>query len=335
MLCWFFPAGGRRVALITLFKELGRVVVGDVAPTAPALYFADEPVLVPPINDDSCLSFLIDTCKKNQVSAVIPLIDPEIVFLAQNKDIFKAENVLPVVSELSSAKIGSDKLATYEFFRKLSLPAPRTALLEEHSSFIASTTFPLILKPRFGSAGRGIHVCTEESDLLFWAKKLRGHNYIVQEMLSGDEITIDGFSTGDGVLIQAVQRKRLKVRSGEVERAVTVKNPLLFQFMELIAADLRPFGPFNVQVFAAGEKLSFTEINLRFGGGYPLAHRAGAQFPELLRDLILGRPVKPRVGNYQDGLYMFRYDAGVYTTLPVGGRLARHSEDHILAGKDR
>ncbi|MEW6573300.1 MAG: ATP-grasp domain-containing protein [Bacillota bacterium] len=317
MLCWFFPAGGRRVELITLFKELGKVIVGDVAPIAPTLYFADEPILLPPMKDDRCLSFLIDTCKRKRVSAVIPLIDPEIVFLAKNKDVFSAESVMPIVSGLDSAEIGSDKLATYEFFRKIGIPTPRTALLEEHPSFIASTAFPLILKPRFGSAGQGIYVCADENELSFWADKLRGLDYILQEMLGGDEITIDGFSTGDGVLVQAVQRKRLKVRSGEVERAVTVKKPLLFEYMEHIAANLRPFGPFNVQVFSAGDRFGFTEINLRFGGGYPLAHRAGARFPELVRDLFLGRTIKTRVGNYQEGLYMLRYDSAVYTTCLV------------------
>jgi carbamoyl-phosphate synthase large subunit len=44
----------------------------------------------------------------------------------------------------------------------------------------------------------------------------------------------------------------------------------------------------------------------RFGGGYPVSHLAGAQFPQLILKMIKGETVQPQIGQFQSGVIMMK-----------------------------
>jgi len=170
--------------------------------------------------------------------------------------------------------------------------------------------FPLIIKPRFGSASIGVQKCENYQDLEFYARKIS--EPILQEFLQGDEITLDILCDFEGNPISIVQRKRIKVRGGEVERGITIKNyELLYLTLDLVKK-LKPFGVINIQCFLTSRGFYFTEINPRFGGGYPLTHYAGVNFPQLIIKLIKGEKVEPIIGEYKEGVLMLRYDEGIF-----------------------
>jgi carbamoyl-phosphate synthase large subunit len=72
------------------------------------------------------------------------------------------------------------------------------------------------------------------------------------------------------------------------------------------------YGPMCYQavVDEAGRAAVF-EINARFGGGYPLAHAAGARFTQWLIEDALDLPSSAS-SEWTDGLMMLRYDAAVF-----------------------
>ena len=61
-------------------------------------------------------------------------------------------------------------------------------------------------------------------------------------------------------------------------------------------------------------QMKFIEINPRFGGGVPLSIRAGADSPRWLMELLLGRDVNIPTDGWTDGMYMLRYDEGIFLT---------------------
>ena len=62
------------------------------------------------------------------------------------------------------------------------------------------------------------------------------------------------------------------------------------------------------------DELSVFEINARFGGGYPLAHQAGAPFAKWLLEEQLGLPSTANE-DWREGMLMLRYDAAFFSAL--------------------
>lgn len=307
-------SAGRRVELIEIFKKAlrtrGKVYAADYDRTAPALYFADKGFLIPRISSKNYINFLLELCKRERIKLLVPLIDPELIKIARNRKRFIANGIVPLISEYRVVSIAYDKYLTAQLFKHHGIPAPKTWLADR---FVrgSKSSFPLILKPRFGSAAIGIQKCEDINSLTYFKNKIKPA--IVQEYLSGQEITIDVLCNFKGDLMAAVQRMRIKVRAGEVERGVTIKNKGITKLVKKIIEILKPYGVINIQCFNTAKGIYFTEINPRFGGGYPLSYQAGADFPKIILDLIEGKKIHiSRVDDYKVGCYMLRYDNAAY-----------------------
>jgi carbamoyl-phosphate synthase large subunit len=110
-----------------------------------------------------------------------------------------------------------------------------------------------------------------------------------------------------------VPHQRIETRGGEVSKGVTRKDSNLIDLAGSIAEKLPGArGALNVQCFldSSGE-IKVIELNARFGGGFPLANRAGAKFPRWMLESLLGIP-STTTSEWQDNLLMLRYDAAVF-----------------------
>jgi len=316
-----FTSSGRRIELISFFKKEGFITfAADSDFTAPSLYIADKGFIVPRVvnNPKKYVEAILNICKKEHIEVIVPLIDPELIVLAKVKEKFLDIGTTVLLSSYPSVKIAADKYETYNFYKEVGLSAPETLTLDNEKPMeetIEQGIFPALLKPRYGSAGKGIVKCPDINCLNFFSSQQNIHDYVLQKYVSGEEITVDIFGDGTGQLISAVQRKRLKIRGGEVERGITVKYPELFEDAVKFAKKFKPFGPVNIQCFynKHDKKRFYTEINARFGGGYPLAYHAGANFPKYIKALLTGNALKSMIGNdYKEGLVMSRFDEAIY-----------------------
>jgi carbamoyl-phosphate synthase large subunit len=314
---------GRRVELGDIFAKEGyRVVSADAERTAPTLYTASRGLLLPSVSADpgAYAQALLAIVGNEAIDVVVPLIDPELPVLARMYDALRAVGCMANISSVPSVDAASDKAATAGIFRQSGLKAPQTEVIEGVLDSDVNTVsgfqmWPAVLKPRHGSAGRGIIRLPSREAALNTLTLQRYTDYVLQQEVTGDEITMDVLGDGSGRAVSVVQRQRLKIRGGEVERGVTVKIPRLFEDAIALAVVFKPYGVINVQCFYnahTGERW-YTEINARFGGGYPLAYAAGANFPAYLATLVRGETLPSRVGSdYSEGLCMMRYDRAVY-----------------------
>ncbi len=62
-----------------------------------------------------------------------------------------------------------------------------------------------------------------------------------------------------------------------------------------------------MDVFCIHGNYYLSEINPRFGGGYPHAHACGVNFPKLIAANLAGRENPNTVGNYEAGICMLKY----------------------------
>ena len=165
-------------------------------------------------------------------------------------------------------------------------------------------------KPADGSASIGVR-SVNSPELL--RALTHGQNYIVQAIAPGREYTVDVMVDRQGKCRCAVPRKRLETRGGEVSKGMTAAEPRVMELAIRIAESLPgAYGCLNIQMFfekTSGE-INVIEINPRFGGGYPLADRAGAKIARWLIEELIGR--SPSISDWESGLLMLRYDDAVF-----------------------
>ena len=175
----------------------------------------------------------------------------------------------------------------------------------------------LFVKPRDGSASRDIYsVPTGELERYL----PRVPNAIIQEELSGPEITIDALLDLSGKPLHYVPRRRIRTLAGESIQGVTLPDDDLRDWLIHVLhtiSDLGARGAVTLQAFLSERGPVLTEVNPRFGGGFPLAYAAGGKYPDWLMAMLRGEEVPERFGEYQVGLYMTRYNTEYFTAEPL------------------
>lgn len=318
-------AAGRRVGLITCFQQAladlhcrSTIFASDLSLLTPAMQLAPSHIIVPPYRDPACLDALLAICRQHQIRVIIPTIDPELAFYTQHRDAFRQAGCHVAVSSPETVAIGNDKVQTHQWLLAHGFPTILQMSLPEALQTNA-LEFPAIMKPRYGSASIGISRAASVQDL---AHRAHERDLIVQSIAPGQEYTVDIFIDSAGHCRCAVPRLRIETRGGEVSKGMTVRNPALIELASRIGAALPgAYGILNIQMFydRTTQRLSIIEINPRFGGGYPLTHRAGAPMARWLLEDILGLPSTATSDTWQNGLIMLRYDEAVYVTHDQAG----------------
>ncbi len=300
---------GRRVELIRAFRDAfqrlkrgGRLIGTDINGWAPALYEVDEARLLP---HSSCAGFgeaLARLCQQRGVAVVIPLIDPDLIPVAQAKPQLEAVGTRALISPLQTVLWCRDKRVLYQRLAREGFPIPRVIGLEA----VRKSDLPLFVKASNGSAGLHAVKVNTLDELRFVARQVP--RAVIQEFLEGDEVTVDVFSDWESRPLLAVPRRRLKVRAGEVSVGCVERDPEVEALACSVAARLKTVGPVNVQVFRSRRGVVISEVNPRFGGGAPLSIAAGAPFPEWTIRLASGERIEAGSVPLTDRLSMLRFD---------------------------
>ncbi|MFC0333335.1 ATP-grasp domain-containing protein [Paenibacillus sepulcri] len=314
-----FTSSGRRVSLIRKFKEAyasrgiqGKVVTADNKPTAPAAFAGDKHVLVPRVADPRYVETLLAICKEERIDLLIPLIDTELVLLAENRALFEQQHVRLLVSSVELNELASDKMKTFAFFTEHGIRTPR--VYSEAEVQVEPLAFPLLIKPRRGSSSQGVTKIHSRRELDFFKDYIP--EAMIQEYVTGEEYTVDVMLDFQGTIKAIVPRLRMETRAGEVSKGVTRRDAAVIRAVRQAVSVLPgAVGCITLQCFKQENgEITFIEINPRFGGGIPLAIEAGADFP--LWTIMLGRGEQftgEPDDSWDDDLTMLRYDDAFFT----------------------
>jgi carbamoyl-phosphate synthase large subunit len=312
-----FTSAGRRVELLNCFRDgQTRILAADMEPDfSAACASADGSFKVPRCTDASYIPTLLEICRKEGVKLLVPTIDTELEALAEAQKEFAALGTRVHVSDLEVVRMARHKGKTAEFLTRNGIPTPRTATVAEVIGRPESFRWPVILKPAGGSSSIGIQIAHDFAEFKAMANRL---DYIAQELWKGREFTVNIFFDQQGILKCAIPHWRKETRGGEVSKGITWRHPVLMDLAERIGRALK--GARGALCFQAivGEDGSAAvfEINARFGGGYPLAHRAGATFAHWLLEEVRGFPCTAN-NDWQDRLMMLRFDDAVFSAAPA------------------
>lgn len=283
----------------------------DITGLSPALQLCDKRFIVKSISHPGYLKQLLQIVKQNKVKLVVPTIDTDLLLLAKNKGKFARLGCCVLISEPDVIEICQDKRKTHKFLVSNGFDAPETVSIQRALAR-KKISWPCLLKPWDGAAGKDVTVVNTRKELAFFARKIP--NAICQELLKGAEHTCDVYVDFGMKVRCVVPRKRIEVRAGEVSKGQVVKNKQIMNRAAKLVTRLKAGpGVITVQCFLEQDgKLRFSEINPRFGGGVPLAIKAGANFPKWIFQELLGKEPRIKFDGFKDGLTMLRYDAEVW-----------------------
>ena len=311
-------AGSRRVPLVQGFRTAlralglpGAVIVADVNPLSPAVHVADRAYRVPMSSDPAYLDEVRAICDSERVRLVVPTIDDELPVFAAARDAFQARGITVACSPEPANAICNDKLATCRHLRQSGVSA---AVSYAGHEVPADAPLPLFVKPRAGRGAVGAFPVRSRRELDFFLDYVA--DPIVQEYLDGPEFTIDVLCDGDGQPVSIVPRERVVIRAGVIDRGRTVKDPRLLALAMDACRAIRFAGPLNIQCRMRGTTPVIFEINPRFSGGIPLTIQAGADFPQMLVRMALGRRVEPQIGTFRDQLWMTSFETSFFLESP-------------------
>lgn len=307
-------SAGTRNKVVQYFKKVlsskGLVIATDCSNLAPAIYDADKYYIVPRMTDDGYLDVILDICKNEKITGVLSLIDPELSLLANNVDKFESVGTRVIGSSYELCERSLDKYEMYKWLVENGYKCAKSYM--DKDEFFAdldneTAKFPVFVKPARGSASISISKVTDREtvDLLF----AHEDGLMIQEFLNGQEIGADVYiDMITGEVVSIFTKKKIKMRAGETDKAVSFKDEKLFELIKefVIRAGYR--SQIDIDIFDINGEYYISEVNPRFGGGYPHAYESGSDHMSLIVNNLEGKANKSVIGNYRENTYMMKYN---------------------------
>lgn len=307
-------AAGTRNKIVQYFKKtfqgVGTVVATDSSELGPAIYDADKYYIVPPITAPGYIDQILNICMKEKIDGVLSLIDPELSLLAENANRFKEVGTTVIGSSYELCEMALDKMQMYQWLLEHGYRCAKS-WMDKDAFYKAveagEVTYPVFVKPYRGSASISISKVYDKEtvELLFKHE----NDLMIQEFLNGQEIGADVYiDTISHEVVSIFTKKKLKMRAGETDKAVSFKDEKLFSLIEKFALEAGYKGQIDIDIFEIDGQYYISEVNPRFGGGYPHAYECGCDHMKLILENIRGNANQKNIGSYDDGIYMMKYN---------------------------
>jgi carbamoyl-phosphate synthase large subunit len=324
-----FTCAGQRVDIVTAFRRAGATTIAaDLDRLAPALHYADHKALVPRVDDPGYVPALATLVAEHDVKLVVPVTDIDQSIVARERALL--EPALLLAPPIDVCATMGDKYLAHVFFEEHGIPSPRTWLPDDVPDDVR---FPVLVKLREGFGSRHIYRAADPAELAFFLAHTPVES-MVQELCVGEEFSIDVFCDLDGRCLNAIPRTMLQSKGGESIKGMSLRDAELIAHGARVAETIGIVGPANVQCFREPDgSLPVTDVNPRFGGGFPLPLAAGSRYPELALALARGESLEPTLGEFRHGVFMTRFFSELCFVEGADGSLEPVPEELPLASE--
>lgn len=307
-------SSGTRNKVVQYFKAAlagkGQVICTDMSNLAPSIYEADKFYTVPRMTAPGYIDLILDICKNEKIDGVLSLIDPELSLLAENKERFAAVGTTVIGSSYQLCEMSLDKFQMFQWLTEHGYRCAKSYLDPE--AFFADVAagaahYPVFVKPARGSASIAISKVydRETVELLF----SHSDGLMIQEFLDGQEIGADVYiDTISHEVVSIFTKKKILMRAGETDKAVSFRDEKLFDLIKQFAQEAGYVGQIDIDLFQVNGEYYISEVNPRFGGGYPHAYECGCDHMELIVNNLQGKANANIIGQYEEGICMMKYN---------------------------
>lgn len=256
-------------------------------PLAYGLFDCDFYIKTIAVNHDTYIDELIRLCKNHQIDLLIPGADDEILIFSKNISKFNNANIKVIVAEHNLISFCQDKAKMTEELNKISPIFVKSFSKENFIKFYneEKIKFPVIAKPRFGSASKGVQIINcldeiEELDSSFVIQEIAIPHKEDPERLNYEqklkqncneqvsEISIQIVTSFQGEVIGSMISKN-KLKNGIPIEILPLENESIAYEINKLLPFLKSIGlkgPINFQGRLTDDGLKLFEINTRFTG---------------------------------------------------------------------
>ena len=180
-------------------------------------------------NDKSVVNHLQRIIKQKKISLVIASVD-QATFLLPKLNALLKKNIA-ISCNLKTLNTVFDKEKIKIFCNNNNIKTIKT-----------SKTFPLIIKPKNGSASKNIYIVKNKTDFNSIKQSISLKNFIFQKYMKGIEYSVDAYVSSRGKIVGCIPRQRNKVFQGEVILTKVVKNSKLINITKQVIKSFNIFG---------------------------------------------------------------------------------------------
>jgi carbamoyl-phosphate synthase large subunit len=278
-----FIGGGKRYSAAECFIEAGKKLnlniqifayemgyglpIEKIATVFQGLKFADPEIF----ND------LKNVIKNNKIAIAIPYHDHAVDLLAQLKDV-----VFTPASDAKVCQTFFSKIASNQYFESIGLPT---------AGFNGKV--PAIAKPDRGSASKGLIFFREQVDLDSFLQTAESSKYEIQQLIDGQEYSVDGYIAMNSDFHFFAPRKRLETLGGEAVRSITINHSAIEEACKKLASQNGIQGAITIQFIEdkVTKNVYTMEVNPRFGGAMLTTWGAGVPWFEIVLCDYLNLPI--------------------------------------------
>lgn len=98
------------------------------------------------------------------------------------------------------------------------------------------------------------------------------------------------------------------MRARETDKSVSFKDEKLFTLIERFVTEAGCWGQVDIDIFEIDGQYYISEVNPRFGGGYPHAYECGCNHMKLILNNLTGKVNEKSIGTYKEDIHMMKYN---------------------------
>lgn len=290
--------------------------------------------IVPKVRDSKYIDAILDICRNEKITTIIPQYTDELMPMSENIERFKGLGVKVLVTEdTEKLRTANSKYELYRFFNDRAYIPKYTLASDVDSIKAAVLTFgypdvPVCIKPVNSEGGKGFRIITEEKINIFsepagsvkmsldtYINQLRAVDKIpellVTEYLPGKEYSVDCVCK-NGTAYFCIPRQRIETAMGVASVSSVEKNDELIDISTEIISALNLSYNINIQFkYSVSGVPKLIEINPRVSGSLVANLGAGVNMLEESLRLAYGMPVEK--ADIKWGTKMLRYWSQIYT----------------------
>ena len=295
--------------------DINVVTAGTKGKDAAGFVITGKKFMVPEVKDFKYLNAILDICRIEKVTTVIPQYTDELLLMSENTKQFNDLGIKVLVTEdTDKLRIANSNSELYKYFKQKSF-IPEYTLVSNVDSIkkaaydLGYPSVHVCIKQVQGEGRRGFRIITDEKIDIFkeplnspklsleaYLDSIRNLNSIpellVTEYLPGKEYSVDCVCK-NGIPYICIPRQRIETAMGVSSVSLIEKNEELISYSKEIISSLNLSYNINIQFKYSKEgKLKLTEINPRVSGSLVANYGAGINMLEAALRLAYDMPLE-------------------------------------------